>query len=115
MKNLGEQLAASWLNKSFFNLSTLAAKDIPLSRKDAFEAQNFFYKSVNKKTAGWKIGAVSKEIQEEEGYDGPVPGKIFLETILPFSFTSLSNLVPRVLEARGLDVTPRIRKKFKPS
>ena len=82
MKNLGEQLAVSWLNKSFLNLSTLAAKDVPSSRKDAFEAQNFFYKSVNKKTVGWKIGAVSKEIQEEEGYDGPVPGKIFLETFL---------------------------------
>ena len=30
-----------------------------------------------------EIGAVAKEVQKEEGFDGPVPGKIFEETILP--------------------------------
>ena len=38
---------------------------------------------MDKKTVGWKIGAVAKEVQKEEGFDGPVPGKIFKETILP--------------------------------
>jgi 2-keto-4-pentenoate hydratase len=82
MEYLGEQLANSWLNKSFLNLDNFNKKDIPSTRKEAFEAQNFFYQKVNKKTVGWKIGAVAKEIQEDEGYDGPVPGKIFQDTFL---------------------------------
>jgi 2-keto-4-pentenoate hydratase len=82
MKNLGEKLAESWLSKSLLDLSTLSNKEIPSSRKEAFEAQNIFYKLINKKTVGWKIGAVAKEVQKEEGYDGPVPGKIFQETFL---------------------------------
>ena len=85
MKNLGEKLAESWLSKSLLDLSTLSNKEIPSSRKEAFEAQNIFYKLINKKTVGWKIGAVAKEVQKEEGYDGPVPGKIFQET-LPTGF-----------------------------
>ena len=82
MKKLGKKLAECWLNKSLLDLNTLSNKDIPTSRKEAFEAQNNFYKSVNKRTVGWKIGAVAKEVQKEEGYDGPVPGKIFQETFL---------------------------------
>ena len=46
MKNLGELLAKSWLDKTFLNLDTLNAKDIPSTRKEAFEAQNFFYQSI---------------------------------------------------------------------
>ena len=94
MKNLGELLAKSWLDKTFLNLDTLNAKDIPSSRKEAFEAQNFFYQSINKKTVGWKIGAVAKEVQEEEGYDGPVPGKIFEDTFLQINTNVDFNDIP---------------------
>ena len=94
MKNLGELLAKSWLDKTFLNLDTLNAKDIPSTRKEAFEAQNFFYQSINKKTVGWKIGAVAKEVQEEEGFDGPVPGKIFEDTFLQKNTNIYFNDIP---------------------
>ena len=94
MKNLGELLAKSWLDKTFLNLGTLNAKDIPSTRKEAFEAQNFFYQSINKKTVGWKIGAVAKEVQVEEGYDGPVPGKIFEDTFLQINTNINFNDIP---------------------
>ena len=55
----------------------------PKNRDDAYKALNLFYEELDKKTVGWKIGAVAKEVQKEEGFDGPVPGKIFKETILP--------------------------------
>ena len=61
MKNLGELLAKSWLDKKFLNLDKVNVKDIPSTRKEAFKAQKFYYQSINKKTEGMKIVDVAKE------------------------------------------------------
>lgn len=31
--------------------------------------------------AGWKVGATSPGVQKAEGYDGPIPGRVFASTI----------------------------------
>ncbi len=83
MNKLGTELANAWIKKTLVDLNGFSENEIPKNRDEAYKALNLFYKELNKKTVGWKIGAVAKEVQKEEGFDGPVPGKIFKETILP--------------------------------
>ena len=33
------------------------------------------------RVAGWKVGATSPGVQRAEGYDGPIPGRVFASTI----------------------------------
>ncbi len=83
MNKLGKELANAWLKKTLVDLNGFSSNEIPKNRDDAYKVLNLFYKELDKKTVGWKIGAVAKEVQKEEGFDGPVPGKIFKESILP--------------------------------
>ena len=82
MNKLGTELANAWMKKTLVDLNEFSKNEIPKNRDEAYKALNIFYKELNKKTVGWKIGAVAKEVQKEEGFDGPVPGKIFEESIL---------------------------------
>jgi 2-keto-4-pentenoate hydratase len=93
MGDLEKELAKAWINKSLINLNNIDKINIPNSREEAYSVLNNFYKILNKKTVGWKIGAVAKEVQKEEGFDGPVPGRIFQESILkPGSSINYSNI-----------------------
>ena len=83
MNKLGTELANAWMKKTLVDLNGFSENEIPKNRDEAYKALNLFYEELDKKTVGWKIGAVAKEVQKEEGFDGPVPGKIFKETILP--------------------------------
>ena len=83
MNKLSDELANAWVSKTQIDLNNFDKNEIPSSREEAYEALNLFYKKIKQKTVGWKIGAVAKEVQIEEGFDGPVPGKIFENTILP--------------------------------
>ena len=83
MNKLGTELANAWTKKTLVDLNGFSENEIPKNRDEAYKALNLFYEELDKKTVGWKIGAVAKEVQKEEGFDGPVPGKIFKETILP--------------------------------
>ena len=83
MNKLGTVLANAWMKKTLVDLNGFSENEIPKNRDEAYKALNLFYEELDKKTVGWKIGAVAKEVQKEEGFDGPVPGKIFKETILP--------------------------------
>ena len=83
MYKLGTELANAWMKKTLVDLNGFSENEIPKNRNEAYKALNLFYEELDKKTVGWKIGAVAKEVQKEEGFDGPVPGKIFEETILP--------------------------------
>ncbi len=94
MKLLGQKLAQCWLDKSLLNLDIFNKKDIPSTRKEAYQAQNFFYRKIKKKTLGWKIGAVAREVQKTEGYDGPVIGKIFADTFLKKNTKIIFNNIP---------------------
>ncbi len=82
MNKLGTELANAWMKKTLVDLNEFSKKEIPKNRDEAYKALNIFYKELEKKTVGWKIGAVAKQVQKEEGFDGPVPGKIFEESIL---------------------------------
>ena len=82
MNKLSDELANAWLSKTQIDLNNFDKNEIPSSREEAYEALNLFYKKIKQKTVGWKIGAVAKKVQIEEGFDGPVPGKIFENTIL---------------------------------
>ncbi len=44
------------------------------------------------KVVGWKVGATSSGVQQAEGYDGPIPGRIFASTLYhnPAEIPSLS-------------------------
>ncbi len=83
MNKLSTELANAWMKKTLVDLNGFSSNEIPKNRDEAYKALSLFYKEMDKKTVGWKIGAVAKEVQKEEGFDGPVPGKIFKETILP--------------------------------
>ena len=83
MNKLGTELANAWMKKTLVDLNGFSENEIPKNRDEAYKALDLFYEELDKKTVGWKIGAVAKEVQKEEGFDGPVPGKIFKETILP--------------------------------
>ena len=89
MNKLSDELANAWVSKTQIDLNNFDKNEIPSSREEAYEALNLFYKKIKQKTVGWKIGAVAKEVQIEEGFDGPVPGKIFENTI-PVSYTHLT-------------------------
>ncbi len=82
MNKLGNELADAWLKKKTIDLNKFNRSEIPKTREEAYNVLDTFYEKLNKKTLGWKIGAVSKEVQLDESFDGPVPGKIFEETIL---------------------------------
>ena len=94
MNKLSKELANAWVKKTLVDLKRLSSSEIPKNRDDAYKALNLFYKELNKKTVGWKIGAVAKEVQKEEGFDGPVPGKIFKDSILPSDCTIEYSEIP---------------------
>ncbi len=94
MNKLGTELANAWMKKTLVDLNGFSENEIPKNRDEAYKALNLFYKELNKKTVGWKIGAVAKEVQKEEGFDGPVPGKILKETILPSNCTIEYSEIP---------------------
>ena len=94
MNKLGTELANAWMKKILVDLNGFSENEIPKNRDEAYKALNLFYEELDKKTVGWKIGAVAKEVQKEEGFDGPVPGKIFKETILPSSCSIKYSEIP---------------------
>ena len=61
MNKLGSDLADAWLNKKLVDLNKFNNNEIPKTREEAYKALNIFYKKLNKKTVGWKIGAVAKD------------------------------------------------------
>ena len=83
MNKLGTELANAWMKKTLVDLNGFSENEIPKNRDEAYKALNLFYEELDKKTVGWKIGAVAKEVQKEEGFDGPVPGK-FLKKLFTF-------------------------------
>ena len=79
MSTLGEKLANAWIKKDLIDVKS---EDIPKSRKDSHLIQQQFHKVLNKKTIGWKIGMVTKNLQDGAKVDGPMIGKIIGETVL---------------------------------
>ena len=79
MNTLAEKLADAWIKKSLIDVKP---EDFPKSRKDSHLIQEQFHKVLKKKTVGWKIGMVTKKLQDAAKVDGPMIGKIIDETVL---------------------------------
>ena len=58
---------------------------LPEDRATAYAIQDEMASMVASDTAdavvGWKVGATSAGVQRTEGYDGPIPGRIFASTV----------------------------------
>ena len=76
MNTLAEKLADAWIKKDLIDVKSI---DFPKSRKDSHSIQEQFHKILKKKTVGWKIGMVTKNLQEGAKVDGPMIGKIINE------------------------------------
>ena len=79
MNTLAEKLADAWIKKDLIDVKP---EDFPKSRKDSHLIQEQFHKVLKKKTVGWKIGMVTKSLQDGAKVDGPMIGKIIDETVL---------------------------------
>ena len=71
-ERLAAELAAAWREDRKIALPA----GIPTSRAEAFAIQDRMALLIGDATAGWKVGAAVRAVQELEGHDGPIVGRI---------------------------------------
>ena len=75
-------LAGAWRDAKTVDF---AAALLPADRSGAYAVQDEMAGLVEGDPAnavvGWKVGATSPGVQRAEGYDGPIPGRIFASTV----------------------------------
>ncbi len=75
-------LADAWLGGWEVDI---AADMLPVDRGGAYAVQDEMAGRVGSGSGhavvGWKVGATSSGVQRAEGYDGPIPGRIFGSTV----------------------------------
>ena len=75
-------LADAWLGGRRVDF---AAELLPVDRSGAYAIQDEMAGLLANESAnavvGWKVGATSLGVQRAEGYDGPIPGRIFGSTV----------------------------------
>ena len=74
IERLAKNLADAWVNNGTIPLP--AAADAPSSREEAYQIQNRMAEIVGTPVVGWKVGATVIAVQQFEGHDGPIPGRI---------------------------------------
>ena len=74
---LAPLLAEAW--KTGNALKSISAGSLPADRAQAYAVQDQMAQLLGSPTIGWKVGATSEAVQRAEGYDGPLPGRIFAE------------------------------------
>ncbi len=79
MNTLAKKLADAWVKK---HLIDVKSEEFPKNRRDSHLIQEQFHQVLKKKTVGWKIGMVTKNLQDGAKVDGPMIGKIIEETVL---------------------------------
>ena len=79
MSTLAEKLVDAWIKR---DLIKLKSEELPKNREDSHNIQKQFHAVLKKKTVGWKIGLVSKNLQDGAKVNGPMIGKIIDETVL---------------------------------
>ena len=81
-RRTGRILAETWLAD---DVVVLPSELLPPDRASAYAAQDEMASMLavypSNRAAGWKVGATSPGVQKAEGYDGPIPGRIFASTI----------------------------------
>tara|TARA_A100001011_G_scaffold72941_1_gene74853 strand:+ start:1219 stop:1980 length:762 start_codon:yes stop_codon:yes gene_type:complete len=94
MNKLAEKLADAWIKKDLIDINS---EEFPKSRKDSHLIQKQFHQVLNRKTVGWKIGMVTKNLQDGAKVDGPMIGKIIEETVLMDPLKIDYNKVPHCI------------------
>lgn len=74
-------LATAWRQTS--TMQRIDKNLLPKDRTEAYRLRDSALDTLGWALGGWKIGAMSSEIQAAEGYDGPMPGRILRDRILP--------------------------------
>ena len=81
-RGAGRVLAEAWLAAKTIDLPTDL---LPVDRDEAYATQDEMARLLavdpENKVVGWKVGATSSGVQEAEGYDGPIPGRVIASTI----------------------------------
>ena len=97
-KGLGWALAEAWQACGALDIGVEA---LPDDREGAYLVQDKMAAEVEckfgERVAGWKVGATSVGVQRAEGYDGPIPGRIFGTTVY-----NDGAVVPRTRIQRGM-------------
>jgi 2-keto-4-pentenoate hydratase len=79
IEKLARALANAWNTDSTIPLPSL--HDAPASRAEAYQVQDRMAELIGKPVGGWKVGATVKAVQQFEGHDGAIPGRIFKDRI----------------------------------
>ena len=61
MNTLAEKLVDAWKKRDLIKINS---EELPKSREESHNIQKQFHDVLKKKTVGWKIGLVSKNLQE---------------------------------------------------
>ncbi|MEM7031366.1 MAG: fumarylacetoacetate hydrolase family protein [Chloroflexota bacterium] len=81
-QRLAYQLADAWRNKATIDIKH---SQLPKDRESAYAVQDEMAAQITADPkhaiVGWKVGATSPGVQQAEGYDGPIPGRIFASTV----------------------------------
>ncbi len=82
MLGLGRALAEAW---QACGVLAIGVESLPVDREGAYLVQDKMTEVLESEfgetVAGWKVGAMSVGVQRAEGYDGPIPGRIFGTTV----------------------------------
>jgi 2-keto-4-pentenoate hydratase len=78
-ERLAGALATAWKEGSTIPLPQKG--EAPSTRAEAYAVQDRMAELIGARMAGWKVGATVKAVQQFEGHDGPVPGRIFADRL----------------------------------
>jgi DNA-binding transcriptional LysR family regulator len=79
LERLAADLAQAWRSDGRIALPASGAG--PASRAEAFATQDRMAELIADSTVGWKVGAAVKAVQELEGHDGPIIGRMLGERL----------------------------------
>ena len=78
MNTLAEKFVDAWIKR---DLIEVKSEELPKNRMESRSIQENFHKILKKKTLGWKMGLVTKNLQQGAKVDGPMIGRIIEETV----------------------------------
>jgi 2-keto-4-pentenoate hydratase len=81
-RQAGRLLAEAWLEATTIDMPSDL---LPEDRDEAYATQDQMAQRLaiepDHTVVGWKVGATSLGVQRAEGYDGPIPGRIFASSV----------------------------------
>ncbi len=86
-EELGRLEAGTLLADAWLAGKTVEFPDdlLPAERAEAYAVQDGMAEILaaepGNRVVGWKVGATSPGVQRAEGYDGPIPGRVFASTV----------------------------------